>query len=545
MILSFITDFAEFLNGHGYSITESETLNILKLLQRPDFHLENRLQMLAAMRTVFAKNREQSLQMEGLFTQFMDNHEQIQKQSKYKKEKERNEEAIKNRQVSLEDEITSLQNERDTAVEMMRKQVQKEFQETKKAPLLGKKQEYAKATLSEMKFQTKKEKQYVMENLLSDWGIGMITHKQLAEAINKINEIVEREIRNNAWQYVSILTEIQKALLNQKEASKPLEDKIYQEDRRIYGKYEKKINQVRQKIKAELKEHQEKQRELDKKLQKLKLDDLQLTIKEKATNHRDVFQGKRAVQIYGEVELENLDEPFASLSGQEKELIYTYIRQNLIGFKTKMARQIRSNEKRTLNMEETIKYAIRTGGIPLKPIYNLPKRSKADLVMLLDVSGSCKSASEMMLTFIGILKEVFPRGCKAFAFVNTLYDISKIYETSNTDLAVHEALSLIPRAGQYSNYEQPLRTMWEKHHQDITKDSIVVFIGDARNNKNASGEEYLKNICRKAKTAFWLNTETKEKWDCQDSIASVYGKYASMREVVTIRQLLHFINEIR
>lgn len=545
MILSFITDFAEFLNGNGYSITESETLNLLRLLQRPDFHLENRQQMLAAMRTVFAKNAEQSLQMEGLFAQFMDHHEQIQKCSEYKKEKERNEESIKNRRVSLEDEIIGLQNDRDAAIEMMQKQVQKEFRETESAPLLGKKQDRAKAVLSEMKFQTKKERQYVMEGLLSNRGTRGMTQRQLAEATDKVNALLEREIRNNAWEYVSILTEIQKALLNQKEASKPLEDKIYREGRRICGEYEKKINQVRLRLKAELQKHQEKQHELDKKLQELKPNGPQLTVKEKAVNHRDVFQGKHAVQIYGKPELENTDKPFASLSEQEKEMIYTYIRQNLLGFKTRMTRRIRSDERRTINMEETVKHAIRTGGIPLKLVYNLPKRSKADLIMILDVSGSCKSASEMMLTFIGILKEIFPRGCKAFAFVNTLYDISKIYETSNTDLAVREALSLIPRAGQYSNYEQLLRTMWEKHRRDITKDSIVVFIGDARNNKNASGEEYLKNICRKAKTAFWLNTETKEKWDCQDSIASIYGKYASMREVVTIRQLLHFINEIR
>lgn len=110
---------------------------------------------------------------------------------------------------------------------------------------------------------------------------------------------------------------------------------------------------------------------------------------------------------------------------------------------------------------------------------------------------------------------------------------------------MQEVLGLIPRAGQYSNYEVPLRDMWDRHRNRITKDSMVIFIGDARNNKNDPGKEYIRNICRKAKRAYWLNTDANEKWDQGDSIASVYGHYARMYETVNIRQLLGFIMEMR
>lgn len=198
-----------------------------------------------------------------------------------------------------------------------------------------------------------------------------------------------------------------------------------------------------------------------------------------------------------------------------------------------------------MNLEETLREAIRTCGKPMNLIYKLPRRGKADLVLILDVSGSCKAASELMLTFIGILKEIFPRGCSAFAFVNSLYDISGIFEAGNVEESVQEVLGLIPRAGQYSNYEVPLRDMWDRHRNRITKDSMVIFIGDARNNKNDPGKEYIRNICRKAKRAYWLNTDANEKWDQGDSIASVYGHYTRMYETVNIRQLLGFIMEMR
>lgn len=222
-----------------------------------------------------------------------------------------------------------------------------------------------------------------------------------------------------------------------------------------------------------------------------------------------------------------------------------YLRQNLLAFKTRMTRNINSKRRLSLNLEETMRESIRTCGQPINLIYKQPRRSKADLVLILDVSGSCKDASEMMLTFIGLLKEVFPRGCSAFAFVNSLYDISRVYDTEDVDNAAKQILTMIPRSGQYSNYERPLRSMWKEYRNRISKDSMIIFIGDARNNKNDAGENYIKNICRKAKCAYWLNTDDRKKWDQGDSIASVYGHYAAMHEIRNIRQLLGFLSEMK
>ena len=53
----------------------------------------------------------------------------------------------------------------------------------------------------------------------------------------------------------------------------------------------------------------------------------------------------------------------------------------------------------------------------------------------------------------------------------------------------------------------------------------------------------LKNICRKAKKAFWLNTEISEKWGKNDSVAYEYSRYAKMYETTNLRDLLWFIQE--
>ena len=76
----------------------------------------------------------------------------------------------------------------------------------------------------------------------------------------------------------------------------------------------------------------------------------------------------------------------------------------------------------------------------------------------------------------------------------------------------------------------------------VTGDSYVYIIGDARNNKNRSGEEYVKAIARKAKKAFWLNTEEMSDWNTGDSIIGAYAKYMTkVAQTTTAAELLGFL----
>ena len=70
-----------------------------------------------------------------------------------------------------------------------------------------------------------------------------------------------------------------------------------------------------------------------------------------------------------------------------------------------------------------------------------------------------------------------------------------MYDTEDVDNAAKQILTMIPRSGQYSNYERPLRSMWKEYRNRISKDSMIIFIGDARNNKKrCRGELYKKHL---------------------------------------------------
>ena len=117
-------------------------------------------------------------------------------------------------------------------------------------------------------------------------------------------------------------------------------------------------------------------------------------------------------------------------------------------------------------------------------------------------------------------------------------------KASDINESIKDVLDTIPRKGVYSNYFKPLRSLWVNNKQEITSDSIVIFMGDARNNANDPGLEYVKNIARRAKKAYWLNTEPFDKWGYKDSLAFEYAKFFKMYEVLNASDLIGFINLI-
>lgn len=274
---------------------------------------------------------------------------------------------------------------------------------------------------------------------------------------------------------------------------------------------------------------------------------MQQIVKNNSISHRKEFESQKChnsvkCSYKGDTTGIDMDKDFSKMTEEEKRKISDFIKDNARKFRTRLSRKIKATKASKINISDTIKKSCQTGGIPLRLMYEKPIRQKSNLILILDVSGSCKNASEMMLIFMHAMKEVFPGGCKTYAFTNKLYDISEFFEINDAETAAKEILKAIPRSGAYSNYYIPFETFYEKHYYEVTGDSYVYFIGDARNNKNKSGEDYVKAIARKAKKAFWLNTEDMNKWDNGDSIISTYAPY--MTKVVqtkTPAELLGFL----
>lgn len=545
-----IVEFADFLNSNDYQISSDKIVRFMKMFNDDNLRITDTSDVLCAMRICFCTSFSQYSTLEEYFKFFFKskhNDEQIQTLKKQQK-------ALKSQGADRIAEIRARLNEIDENIKKVRAQVMAEQAKSYKIT------SEQKTTLKKLMQRENALNKTLIENVISEsWDVFCEicqSEEEIKEEMTKVMNLCEEFLMKSnvarfkeARCYYTILENVKsifydssKAKKASSSAAKTIEKCVKQrcaaehEEARKLRDEEQEIINRRRKIQVEL----------DKAIQE-SLNEPEEIEKISSKQHREQFVGGnnnvRNIGINDNLP-EVFDKEFNDLSEKDKSLILQYIKDNILKFKTRISRNISCTDRHNIDMQETIARACRTGGLPINISYTRPHANKANIVLALDVSGSCSNASEMMLAFMHTLQTVFPRGCKAFAFVNTLYDVSNIMSVKELNKAMSGVLSAMNRRGEYSNYFIPLQTLWKDYRHVINSDSIVIFIGDARNNKNDTGEEYLKNISRKAKNCYWINTEPHYKWNVNDSLASTYGKYAKMYEATTTRQLLNFISSM-
>lgn len=197
-----------------------------------------------------------------------------------------------------------------------------------------------------------------------------------------------------------------------------------------------------------------------------------------------------------------------------------------------------------MDLRRTIRASIRTGGEITKLLYRRKKPSKADMVLMLDISGSCSKAAKLLISFAYALKDAFPNGCRVYAFVNRLYDITGIMEADNVTEATQAVFYTIPTRGVYSDYYVPLESFWNREKNRLGRESFVMIMGDARNNRNPTGKYYVQQIQRKCPHSYFLCTEARWEWGSGDSIADLYSTLMKTVPVTRTTELMEFISAV-
>lgn len=516
----FLIDFSEFLNNIGFNIGPRHLTQASDELKKAQFSQSKYI-----LKPIFCSRPEQYINFYKTYNEYLTYR---QKRTELKKQQQKLAENNQNAEARL-----------------------KKLEEAQKKEL----KDSAEPTclkIAKTKENTIQEEKNILKNILSNQKnfiklsngqYNTITKEEFKQMLEDILNAAQTELlKNNKKEYNKLLkifntiTSIQKAVETNNKSS---EEKA----KTIHKKYQKHKDEIKQELISSKEEVQSIQSKLDTLLNEFK-EKNKITIKSSAClSHRKIFIGCSSVQQHGKLTIneESFTKTFDKLKDEDKSKIKNYLKDNILHFKTKLSRNIHIIEKAQINMLETMQYACKTGGIPIELHYNRKKPSKTKLVLVLDISGSCREASATMLTFMHLLNSTFPKGTKAYVFVNTLYDISELMQNNNIDESIQQVFNTIPNRGIYSNYGKPIKQLWKEHRHEITSDSIVIFMGDARNNSYDPAYETFKNICRKAKRAYWLNTEEFKKWDKQDSVASGYAKYAKMYETINLNELIGFI----
>src|SRR5262249_18382498 len=133
--------------------------------------------------------------------------------------------------------------------------------------------------------------------------------------------------------------------------------------------------------------------------------------------------GARGVPTRAARRRELLARPFRELTSQDLEEARAIVRDLGAQLRGRLARRLRGARHGRLDFRRTIRGAMSTGGLPLRPQLRARRPGRPALVALCDLSGSVAAASELLLGLLAPATSVFRR-VHLFAYVDRLCPVS-------------------------------------------------------------------------------------------------------------------------
>jgi uncharacterized protein with von Willebrand factor type A (vWA) domain len=182
-------------------------------------------------------------------------------------------------------------------------------------------------------------------------------------------------------------------------------------------------------------------------------------------------------------------------------------------FRAHLRRRQRSAHHGRLDVRRTLRRSISRGGVPIDPAFRRRHKGRPDLVALCDHSYSVATASRFLLALVMPAHEFFRR-LRLFAFVDRPVEVS----LERGALVPHETLDLYAR----SDFGRVLVEFWARYEPLLTRNTILLILGDARNNRRPPRADLLGRMRAKVREVVWLNPEPQRRWNLDDSVMRAY-----------------------
>jgi uncharacterized protein with von Willebrand factor type A (vWA) domain len=221
--------------------------------------------------------------------------------------------------------------------------------------------------------------------------------------------------------------------------------------------------------------------------------------------------------------------PFTNYSELEFETARTALTPLIRRFRVRAGRRLRAARRGRVDFRRTIRAAIQRGGamVDLKMRARRPRR--VDLLILADVSGSVRYAATLMLELTAGVRKMFRR-TSSFVFIDKLAEA----DFEDGHLVMTPPLDLYAR----SDFGRVLAELREQHAQLLGPATIVIILGDGRNNRRPARADTLADIARRCRAVCWLNPEPVDRWGRGDSAIETYARHADLLIAATnLREL--------
>jgi len=205
--------------------------------------------------------------------------------------------------------------------------------------------------------------------------------------------------------------------------------------------------------------------------------------------------------------------PFREMSTADVEACEALLEILAARFRAHLSRRQRAARVGRLDLRRTLRRSIATGGVPMDPAVRHRRPGPPDLVALCDVSYSVAVASRFLLSLLAPAA-TFCRRVRLFAFVDQPVEVS----LERGDLVPHEAIDWHAR----SDFGNVLTTFWERNAPLLTRSTILLILGDARNNRRPPRADILRRCHAAVRHVAWLNPDPLARWNTGDSVIAAY-----------------------
>jgi uncharacterized protein with von Willebrand factor type A (vWA) domain len=184
-------------------------------------------------------------------------------------------------------------------------------------------------------------------------------------------------------------------------------------------------------------------------------------------------------------------------------------------FRIRLGRRLRLAKRGKIDFRRTIRAAMQRGGALIDLNFRARRPRHVDLVILADISGSVRYAAQLMLELMAGARECFRR-VSSFVYVDHLAEAD--FEQGH--LVMTPALDLYAR----SDFGRVLGELWARRTGLLTRATLVVIMGDARNNRLPARADVIREIARVCRGVVWLNPEDPARWGTGDSAIKQYAR---------------------
>lgn len=213
----------------------------------------------------------------------------------------------------------------------------------------------------------------------------------------------------------------------------------------------------------------------------------------------------------------------------------------------RLAQRRKRRHRGTLDIRSTLRHSLGTGGVPIDPKFRRPHATKPEIWVVADISGSVASFARFTLHFVHAMANQFSR-VRSWVFIDGIDEVTRMFNSGDdfpTALQRVNTEADVVWIDGHSDYGHAFETFHERHADEVTPRTTIMFLGDARNNYHLPKAELVGDLRSRARRMYWLNPEPRSYWNTGDSVVGQYGQYCDgVFECRNLRQLQQFVGQI-